>query len=448
MRLIVSMVACFVIFLLSQLPAMAQDNNTAQSATSARSQPTASPNQKIDESFVVGKVKSVTASTVDERLRERTGIVSQHQLVEIEITEGPLAGKTVVIPNEVTDNPAYNIIAKPGKEVILSVIQGHGAPETYIADYNRTPYIAWLLAAFFLVFLIFGGKQGVKSLAGLIICVALIFLVLLPAALHGYNPLLVAVITCLLACATTMFFVAGFSRKAASAALGTICGVIIAGLAAQAVIYSAPLTGLTSEDAQILRGSILNQPPEFYSGLLAAGMLIGALGVIMDVGISIASTVFEVSQTDRSLPVAALYKSGMNVGRDIMGTMTTTLVLAYAGGAMPLLMLVAYMPSAKLLNLDLVATEVTAALSGSLGLVCTIPITAFIAANLMAGASSRRLAARSLPPQDLFANAANNSSLLANSKDPFTHLQKIEHDNSSSANKFMEGKSNQEKSLK
>jgi uncharacterized membrane protein len=116
---------------------------------------------------------------------------------------------------------------------------------------------------------------------------------------------------------------------------------------------------------------------------LAAGMLIGALGVIMDVAVSIASAVCEVADTDRTLTRASLYKKGMNVGRDIMGTMTNTLVLAYAGSALPLLLLMAQIPSTKLFNLDLVATEIASALTGSLGLICTIPLTALAAAHLL-----------------------------------------------------------------
>jgi uncharacterized membrane protein len=346
---------------------------------------------KVEESFVVGKVKSVTAASLDERLMQKTGIVSHHQLVEVEITEGPLAGKTVVIPNEVTDNPAYNILPKPGSELVIAVIGQSGSkPEIDIADYHRAPIIMWLLGLFLVLFLVCGGKKGLKSLLGLIVCIALVAFVLLPASMSGANPLLVASLICVVATCSTMLFVAGFSKKALAAIGGTVGGVIVSGIAAQTVIVLAPLTGLTSEEAQILRGSVLSQPPEFYSGLLAAGMLIGALGVIMDVGISVASSVSEVSITARNLSTKALYDAGMNVGRDIMGTMTTTLVLAYAGGAMPLLMLVSMMPSTKLLNLDLVATEVTAALSGSLGLVCTIPLTAFFAARLMASTRVRR----------------------------------------------------------
>ncbi|CAN5443264.1 YibE/F family protein [soil metagenome] len=340
---------------------------------------------KIDEQFVVGKVLTVTQPKLNNQLMQSTGMVSTQQLVHVEILEGPLKGSDAVITNEITDNPVFNILVKPGQEVVLSMVtEAGGQPDFNIADYHRAPVLCWLLVVFLVVFLIFGGKNGLKSLAGLVISVLLIAFVLLPFSMAGVNPLLTAVFICLIATSSSMLLVAGFSKKAAAAVLGTVGGVIIAGIAAQIVIVMAPLTGLSSEEAQILRGSVLNQPPAFYSGLLAAGMLIGALGVIMDVGISVASAVQEVAKTGDNLTAGQLYESGMNVGRDIMGTMTNTLILAYTGSALPLLLLAAQVPSIKLLNLDLVATEIASALSGSLGLVCTIPLTAIAAARLMA----------------------------------------------------------------
>ncbi|HEY9677155.1 MAG TPA: YibE/F family protein [Drouetiella sp.] len=339
---------------------------------------------KIDEQFVIGKVLSVTAPKENTKLMQATGMVSNQQMVHVQILEGPLKGTDAVVDNEMTDNPAFNVEVKPGQEVVLSMVtESGGKPEFNIADYHRAPVLCWLLIVFLITFLVFGGKNGLKSLAGLVISVLLISLVLLPLSMTGFNPLLTAVFICLIATSTSMLLVAGLSKKALASILGTIGGVIIAGVAAQLVIALAPLTGLSSEEAQILRGSVLNQPPTFYSGLLAAGMLIGALGVIMDVGISVASAVQEVAKTGGNLTAGQLYESGMNVGRDIMGTMTNTLILAYTGSALPLLLLAAQMPSIKLLNLDLVATEIASALSGSLGLICTIPLTALAAAKLM-----------------------------------------------------------------
>lgn len=340
----------------------------------------------ISEDFVVARVKSVTSPQVNSALKQSTGIVSCSQIVELEILEGALKGRNVKAVNELTDNPSFNINVIPGKEVILSVVKEPGGRDEFnIADQHRAPVIYTLAALFLAAFLYFGGKSALKSLAGLLVAIALVALVLLPLSIKGFNPLLCSAVICFLSACATIFAVGGFSKKSAAALIGTIGGVIIAGLAAYLAIDSAPLTGLASEEAQILRANMQSAEPGFFSGLLAASMLIGALGVIMDVGISIASAVWELAETDRGLGVKELYAKGMNVGRDIMGSMTCTLVLAYAGSALPLLMLISNMPSLKLLNLDLVASELAAALTGSLGLVCTIPLTAYAASRLMTG---------------------------------------------------------------
>lgn len=352
--------------------------------TSTKADTTIFAGSGLEEQLVVGKVLEVTKPRVNKELLGSTGMVSNIQTVKLRITEGVLSGKEFSIDNELTDNPAYNVDVKPGQEVIVALDQKpDGTLEINIADYNRTPVLAWLLGAFLLAFLVFGGKQGFKSLLALLITVLLVACVLLPLSLQGFNPLMISVFICLAATATSILLIGGFTKKSLAAIMGTVGGVIVAGIAAQLVIWYAPLTGLSSEEAQILRGSVLVQKPPFYSGLLAAGMLIGALGVIMDVGISIASAIAEVSKADAKMTMKELYSSGMNVGRDIMGTMTNTLILAYTGGALPLLLLATQMPSIKLLNLDLFATEVASALSGSLGLVFTIPLTAIVAAKVM-----------------------------------------------------------------
>lgn len=341
-----------------------------------------------DEEFAAARVLDVGETVANQKLFEATGVVANRQPARVEILEGSHRGETVRIYNEVTDNPVFNIHIKPGSEVVLSISRDAKNNFEYnVADYHRAPALGILLATFLVAFVFFGGKQGVKSLAALVISVCLIAFVLLPLSLQGANPLLVSIFICFATTGATVYFVSGWSRKSAAALLGTVGGVIVAGLAAQLVISGAPLTGLSSEEAQILRGSVLERNPAFYQGLLAAGMLIGALGVIMDVAVSIASAVTEVSRTaggGGGMSFKALYDSGMNVGRDIMGTMTNTLILAYTGGALPLLLLTSQIPPGKLVNLDLVATEVASAISGSLGLVLTIPLTAFFAARLMA----------------------------------------------------------------
>lgn len=345
--------------------------------------------ENIKEDFVVGKVKSISEPKVNKELLDKTGMITKSQLAEVEIQEGPQKGSLVPVENSLGDNPSFNINLSPGKEVILSVVSEQGKSKEYnIADYHRAPALMLLAGIFLTVYLIFGGKSGLKSLFGLLVAICLIGFILLPLSLKGFNPLVSSALICFAAACATIFSIGGFSKKALSAFLGTMGGVVVAGVSAYLVIDAAPLTGLSSEEAQILRASMPNQPLSFFSGLLAASMLIGALGVIMDVAISIASAVQELSQTDQSLSPKQLYEKGMNVGRDIMGSMTSTLVLAYSGGALPLLLLMSSMPSLKLINLDLVASEIASALAGSLGLVLTIPLTALASSRLMGFAAS------------------------------------------------------------
>lgn len=340
--------------------------------------------QVQEEELAIGRVVAVGKEQLNTELLKGTGMKSSEQIVQVKILDGILRGRTFEIKHEITDNPAFNIKVAPNQEVVLAVSkQANNQSEVSIADYHRMPVIAWLVAVFLALFLFFGRMQGVKALLGLIVTVLLICGVLLPLSMKGVNPLLTAIGICLVSTISIVWLIGGFSQKSIAAVTGTVGGVVVAGVTAQIVIWLAPLTGLSSEEAQILRGSVLVQSPEFYSGLLAAGMLIGALGVIMDVGISVASSVSEISKSNSELSFKELYQAGMNVGRDIMGAMTNTLILAYAGSALPLMLLATQIAPNKLINLDLFATEVASALSGSLGLVVTIPITAFTAAKMM-----------------------------------------------------------------
>src|SRR5262249_5317065 len=122
----------------------------------------------IHEDFAVGKVLWVKNSALDTVLLKRTGIASMHQLVGVEVKEGALSGQRFSVNNEITDNPAYNVLVRPGTEVVLSVVSQPGKPpDVNISDYHRAPVLFWLAVAFLVVFLIFGGSHGLRSLAGL-----------------------------------------------------------------------------------------------------------------------------------------------------------------------------------------------------------------------------------------------------------------------------------------
>ena len=186
-------------------------------------------------------------------------------------------------------------------------------------------------------------------------------------------------IVCALSSAFTIFVVSGRNRKTITAILGTVGGVLSAALIALLIGQWAKLTGLGNEEAQLLA-----YVPQFrqldYKGLLFAGIIIGALGAVMDVAMSIASSMSEIEQIHPKISNKELFKSGMNVGRDIMGSMSNTLILAYVGSSIQVLLLFYSfnVSTYAIINMDHMASEIIRAMAGSIGLVLAIPITALI----------------------------------------------------------------------
>lgn len=307
------------------------------------------------------------------------------QLVTVEILGGSFRGHVLTLPHVVLDQAGYDIIVQSGDEVMVLVYADAGDIKTaYIADYARDMLLYYLLGAFILCLLVLGGIKGVRSIIALLITGGAILGILLPLILQGYNPILVTVVVCTCVAAIALVLVGGVGAKTLAAVIGTAGGVLVAGFLAFLVGTAANLTGFISEDMYMLH--FVPHYAEFdIRGILFAGMIIGALGAVMDVGMSVASAIEEIKKANPRMGPMDLLRAGMNVGRDIMGTMSNTLILAYTGGAVPLLLVfMAYnTPYLKIINLDLIATEVVRALSGSIGLCLAIPITALAAALLM-----------------------------------------------------------------
>ncbi len=257
-----------------------------------------------------------------------------------------------------------------------------GSPIFNIADYSRGVPVFWLAFFYGLLLIVVGGIKGLKSLASLLITIGLIFFVLFPLTLWGFNPLLVSIVIAGVISLIVFRIIGGRTVKSLSAALGTLAGVAIAGILAFMVGKMVHLTGLSSQESRILLYSMnlkIN-----YQGLLFGSILLGALGAVMDIGMSISSAIDEVRKVHPKANFKNLFDSGMNVGRDVMGTMSNTLILAYTGSALPLLLLLVAnkVSFSKIINLEMISSEIVRALAGSIGLVLCIPITAAIAAYL------------------------------------------------------------------
>jgi uncharacterized membrane protein len=222
---------------------------------------------------------------------------------------------------------------------------------------------------------IIGGKKGAKTILTLIFTVLIISQVLLPMILNGYNPIAVSIIVSSLVIIVTLLVISGVNRKTLSAIIGTTGGVIIAGFLALIVGYMAELSGLGNEESIHL---ILFTRDIDFKGLLFAGIIIGSMGAVMDVGMSISSAMQEIAIANPQITTERLIEAGMNIGRDIMGTMANTLILAYVGASLNLMLfLAAYEPSlVQILVKDNITAEIVRSLAGSIGLIFTIPLTA------------------------------------------------------------------------
>lgn len=277
------------------------------------------------------------------------------------------------------DNKIVGYKLKEGNIVYVKISEQNGEVKVDVQDVVRQYYLLALVLFFFGSIILVGRKKGVKSIIGLIITVLAVFFVLLATIVKGYNAILVSIGTCFLIIALTFAILGGWNKKTISAALGTLGGVILAGIIATIVGYFAKLSGGGKEEAIML--SVASKDIVFnFRELLFAEIIVSALGACMDVGMSIASSLSELKTKKPDMTAKELFKSGMNIGGDMIGTMTNTLILSFIGSSLVLILL--YMTSSisflDVINIEAIATEAVCAIAGSIGIVYTVPITAAI----------------------------------------------------------------------
>ncbi|WP_408956406.1 YibE/F family protein [Natroniella sp. ANB-PHB2] len=313
-------------------------------------------------------------STTEEQINQRARVV---------ITTGPHQDEVIDVDNTYQEGHYYyNLYLEEGMEVILVTMEEDNLEGIYLHDIARDRSLLYLLVLFVVCLLVVGKLKGVKTLLTLLLAGFTIVKIMLPLMLAGYNPIGVGVASAIIILIPTFLLVSGFNLKSLVAIIGTSVGVLVAGLLALWVGRLANLTGFNNQEAQMLL--VMDQAINIQ-GLLFAGIIIGSLGAVTDVSMSVASAMFEIKRANPQIEQVELINSGLNVGRDIMGTMANTLLLAYVGGTIPLLLLLmgAEMPWIRVINMDLIATEVVRGLTGSIGLVISIPITALVTGILL-----------------------------------------------------------------
>jgi yibE/F family protein len=302
------------------------------------------------------------------------------QTIQVRLLTGEFKGETVELDNMLTGNPYYDIKLKKNTKVILHAEDNGEGVEFSIEDIKRSGNLGWLSLLFCGLLIYVGRKKGFYSLISIGLTVLLITHALSPLILIGINPVLATILICIASTAATMYLVGGFNAKSTSAVIGAMLSLLFAGLLSYITMFTAHLTGFTEENSMFLYTA---HPELDFIGITISTMILATLGAVMDVAMSIASTINEIYITDNTKTVKDLFISGMNVGRDIIGTMANTLILVYLGGSLPLLLLAGNIDLQKFINLNQVVTETASALIGSIAIVICVPFTAVAASQMI-----------------------------------------------------------------
>jgi uncharacterized membrane protein len=265
----------------------------------------------------------------------------------------------------------------------------------YFADFQRRLPLQFLALLFTVVVVVIARWRGVAALAGLFVTWLVLVRFIIPAVLHGESPVAVAVVGGAAILFVVLYVAHGLSVRTTTALIGTLASLALTGGLAAAFVAASHITGFSSDEATYLQSITTNVS---LSGLILGGIVIGSLGVLNDITVTQTSSVWEIHEADPTRSTRALYRSGMRVGRDHIASVVYTLVLAYAGASLPLLILftVAGQPLAHVVTSEVVAEEIVRTLVGSIGLVAAVPITTWLAALVVhsTGTSRRVHAAR------------------------------------------------------
>lgn len=335
-----------------------------------------------DTDYIIFKAKVLEIEYDDTAEKRNVSLEAdiRYQHLKIEILDGSHKGETMTIRHTIERiMPGYYIF-KAGDKLLIRATEDNGKIETVkIQEKVRDSQVYLIVGLFVALLLIIGGIKGLKTLVSLVIAVAMIFFGYIPLIIKGVNPILASLGISIPVVIITLIIISGKNIKTFVAIIGTSLGVIISGILAFIFGNFAHLTGL-ADDSSISLAYI----PQFrnldYKGILFGTILIGAIGAIMDVAISIASALYEINDLDKNISKKNMIISGMNIGKDMMGSMSNTLILAYVGTTLHLIILfiVYKIRFTEIINLDSIATEIIRAMAGSIGLIITIPVTVVI----------------------------------------------------------------------
>lgn len=340
-------------------------------------------NQWGNEKVAYEKAKVINVQSQSLKQDSNTGMETGTQQIQVRILTGSHKGQTQNIKNYLSDYT--NIIGKAGETLVVRITTATDGTCNYsVYDYNRSTSIYVIVIVFLLALILIGGKKGLMAVLGLFFSFICIIFIYIPMIIHGDNPIISSLIISVLVTAVTMLLIGGFTSKTTTAFLGTSVGLVTGTLTGMLAGSFAHISGYTTGDAEsliLLAGRAHIQ----VGALIFGGITISSLGAVIDIAMSISSSVYEVYQSRSDAENDALFHSGMSVGRDMMGTMANTLILAFTGSTLSTLLLIYTnkVPYGQLVNSAWLGLTVIQEMSGSLAVIFTVPVTALIASRIM-----------------------------------------------------------------
>ena len=327
---------------------------------------------RTGQTFEKAKVVKILQDNLEEN-----GTRVGEQKVRVHMLTGVRKGEEL----DITSSSGYlfGAACKPGMKVIVmqSVAGDSTVASVYTQDRESVIYIFALI--YLLALCMIGGKQGIKGCLGLVFTFFCVIFVYLPLVYLKYSPFWTAVFVCFITTLVTMYLIGGPTRKTCAATLGTLAGVVLAGISAWCFSKASGISGYNVSDIETLM-TLWNTNRIQVGGLLFSGLLISCLGAVMDVAMSISSAIDEIYKQNSSLTRTELFKAGLRVGRDMMGTDSNTLILAFAGSSVSTLLLdYAYdLPYQQIINSNNIGIAIMQRLAGSFGIVLSVPFTVLI----------------------------------------------------------------------
>lgn len=337
-------------------------------------------NQTEKTELVVRTGQTFEKAEVTEILQDNlnsNGTRVGEQKVRVKMLTGARKGEKL----DVTSSSGYLFGAACTVGMKVVVMQSVAGETTIASVYSQDrEWVIYIFALLYLLALcVIGGKQGIKGCLGLIFTFFCVIFVYLPLVYLRFSPFWAAVFICFLTTLVTMYLIGGPTKKTCAATLGTLAGVVLAGLSAWCFSKASGISGYNVSDIETLM-TLWNTNRIQIGGLLFSGLLISCLGAVMDVAMSISSAIDEIYKQNTSLTRKELFKAGMRVGRDMMGTDSNTLILAFAGSSVSTLLLdYAYdLPYQQIINSNNIGIAIMQGLAGSFGIVLSVPLTVLI----------------------------------------------------------------------